>query len=85
MSPLIKSIWDAAAQHPDADLSWQSQVRFMNRFAELIVAECAKHAEDFNSNLHSLNHKEVRSHAHRVGEYIKDRMEVTKQWRLSTT
>ena len=40
MNENIKRIWDDAAKVP-SDATWQSQVNFMNRFAELIVRECA--------------------------------------------
>jgi len=38
------------------------------------VAECAKLALTFNYNLQSLNDKEIRSHANRVSDYVKDHM-----------
>ncbi len=39
----IKAIWNqAASSHVQADTSWQTQQNFLNRFAELIVDECAK-------------------------------------------
>lgn len=49
------------------------------KFAELIIEECANHALTFNNNLQSLNDKEIRSHANRVSNYVKDRMGV-KEW-----
>jgi hypothetical protein len=52
------------------------QIVQMQKFAELIVRECAEHAITFNNNLQSLNDKEIRSHAHRIGDYIKDRLGV---------
>ena len=48
----------------------------LEKFAELIVQECAEHALTFNNNLQSLNDKEIRSHSSRVSDYIKDRMGV---------
>jgi len=48
----------------------------VEKFAELIVGECAEHALTFNNNLQSLNDKEIRSHSSRVSDYIKDRMGV---------
>jgi hypothetical protein len=48
----------------------------LQKFAELIVQECAEHALTFNNNLQSLNDKEIRSHSSRVSDYIKDRMGV---------
>jgi len=47
---------------------------FAEKFAELIVKECAKLALTFNYNLQSLNDKEIRSHANRVSDYVKDHM-----------
>ncbi len=39
----LKGIWNqAASSHVQADTSWQTQQNFLNRFAELIVDECAK-------------------------------------------
>jgi hypothetical protein len=48
----------------------------LEKFAELIVQECAEHALTFNNNLQSLNDKEIRSHSSKVSDYIKDRMGV---------
>jgi hypothetical protein len=48
----------------------------LQKFAELIVRECANHALTFNNNIQSLNDKEIRSHSSRVSDYIKDRMGV---------
>lgn len=48
------------------------------KFSELIVRECAEHALTFNNNLQSLNDKEIRSHASRVSDYIKDRCGVNE-------
>ena len=46
----------------------------MEKFAELIINECAQLAVTFNNNLQSLNDKEMRSNAVRVGDYVKERM-----------
>jgi hypothetical protein len=40
MNPRIKELWDTAAQL-ESDSSWAGQTRFMEKFAELIVRECA--------------------------------------------
>ena len=48
----------------------------LNRFAELIVQECAQHALDFNTNIQSLPDKVMRANLYRVLDYIKDRMGV---------
>ena len=41
MNKLIQELWDEAAKL-EPDPSWQGQTRFMEKFAELIVAECNK-------------------------------------------
>ena len=46
------------------------------KFAELIVRECAQHALDFNNNNQSLTDKVMRGNLYRVQDYIKDRMGV---------
>jgi len=61
---------DSSAK-PDAVLYTEEQ---LEKFAELIVRECAKLALTFNYNLQSLNDKEIRSHANRVSDYVKDHM-----------
>jgi len=40
MNERIEELWDKAAEDT-MDQSWQSQTKFMERFAELIVKECA--------------------------------------------
>ena len=40
MNPKIKELWIKAADL-ESDDSWESQTKFMERFAELIVRECA--------------------------------------------
>jgi hypothetical protein len=39
MNERIEELWDKAAEDT-MDNSWQSQTKFMERFAELIVREC---------------------------------------------
>lgn len=41
MNERIEKLWDEAAKL-EPDPSWQGQTRFMEKFAELIVIECAK-------------------------------------------
>lgn len=41
MNERIKELWDEAAKL-EPDPSWQGQTRFMEKFAELIVRECAR-------------------------------------------
>jgi hypothetical protein len=47
MNERIKELWDKAAEDT-MDYSWQSQTKFMERFAELIVKECALVANEHN-------------------------------------
>jgi hypothetical protein len=39
MNERIEELWDKAAEDT-MDYSWESQTKFMERFAELIVQEC---------------------------------------------
>jgi hypothetical protein len=41
MNERIEELWDKAAEDT-MDNSWQSQTKFMERFAELIVRECVE-------------------------------------------
>ena len=45
MNERIEELWDKAAEDT-MDNSWQSQTKFMERFAELIVRECIKTYND---------------------------------------
>jgi len=40
MNEQIKQLWEEAAKTTQSD-SWEEQTKFMERFAELIVRECA--------------------------------------------
>lgn len=47
MNERIEELWDKAAQEAAAypsgqNNSWETQVKFMEKFAELIVRECAE-------------------------------------------
>jgi len=46
MNERIKELWDEAAKL-EPDPSWAGQTRFMEKFAELIVRECAMIVEGF--------------------------------------
>jgi hypothetical protein len=51
MNERIKELWDKAAQAAAAypsgqNNSWETQVNFMEKFAELIVRECIAKAEE---------------------------------------
>ena len=41
MNERIKQLWEEAAKTTQSD-SWEEQTKFMERFAELIVRECAQ-------------------------------------------
>ena len=41
MNVRIKELWDEAAKL-EPDPSWEGQTKFMEKFAELIVKECAQ-------------------------------------------
>ena len=45
MNQRIKQLWEEAAKTTQGD-SWEEQTKFMERFAELIVRECARIAND---------------------------------------
>lgn len=45
MNERIAELWDKAAEST-MDQSWESQTKFMERFAELIVKECAELVKD---------------------------------------
>ena len=49
------------------------------KFAEVIVQECAQHALDFNNGNQSLPDKVMRANLYRVLDYIKDRMELNNE------
>jgi len=47
MNDNIKAILNkASSSYQQADTSWETKTNFLNRFAELIVLECAKIAEN---------------------------------------
>ena len=50
MNKQIEELWDKAAQHASAypsgqNNSWETQVNFMDKFAQLIVQECMRMCE----------------------------------------
>ena len=45
MNERIRELWEQAAKTTQGD-SWQEQTKFMEKFAELIVAECADICRD---------------------------------------
>jgi hypothetical protein len=46
MNERIRELWDEAAKL-EPDPSWEGQTKFMEKFAELIVRECAMIVEGF--------------------------------------
>lgn len=44
MNERIKQLWEEAAKTTQSD-SWEEQTKFMERFAELIVRECANQCD----------------------------------------
>ena len=58
MNERIAELWNKAAESTKGD-SWSSQVTFVEKFAELIVEECAEVASDYDG-------------AHYVGTAIKE-------------
>jgi len=44
MNERIKQLWEEAAKITQSD-SWEEQTKFMERFAELIVRECANQCD----------------------------------------
>ncbi len=52
MNERIRELWDQAAQL-ETDSSWEGQTKFMEKFAQLIVRECAGIYDKIdNGNLH---------------------------------
>jgi hypothetical protein len=47
MNERIKQLWEEAAKTTQSD-SWEEQTKFMERFAELIVRECAGIADEYD-------------------------------------
>lgn len=49
MNERIKELWDTAAKL-ESDPSWEGQTKFMEKFAELIVNQCADIAQQHNKS-----------------------------------
>ena len=49
MNERIRQLWEQAAKTTQGD-SWEEQTKFMEKFAELIVQECAKVADIADEN-----------------------------------
>ena len=48
MNERIKQLWEQAAKTTQGD-SWEEQTKFMERFAELIVKECAEIGDGYDN------------------------------------
>ena len=46
MNERFKQLWEQAAKTTQGD-SWEEQTKFMEKFAQLIVEECAQRAEAY--------------------------------------
>ena len=46
MNERIRQLWEQAAKTTQGD-SWEEQTKFMEKFAQLIVEECAQRAEAY--------------------------------------
>jgi hypothetical protein len=55
MNERIKQLWEEAAKTTQSD-SWEEQTKFMERFAELIVRECAEICLEANDHKNILQH-----------------------------
>ena len=55
MNERIKELWAEAAKTTQSD-SWEEQTKFMERFAELIVRECAEICLEANDHKNILQH-----------------------------
>ena len=55
MNEQIKQLWEDAAKTTQSD-SWEEQTKFMERFAELIVRECAEICLEANDHKNILQH-----------------------------
>ena len=51
MNERIKQLWEEAAKTTQGD-SWEEQTKFMEKFAELIVAECLEACSRANDIKH---------------------------------
>ena len=62
MNERIAELWDKAAEST-MDHSWESQTKFMERFAELIVKECCDKFIDMQHKFHpSICVYEIKQH-----------------------
>jgi len=71
MNERIKKLWEEAAKTTQSD-SWEEQTKFMERFAESIVKECAELAKHHVMNISTYRDAEF------VDEQIKQHFGVTE-------
>jgi hypothetical protein len=79
MNERIEKLFEQALEEFKAENKYATIIvpnPLKEKFAELIVKECAQHALDFNNNNQSLPDKVMRGNLDRVQDYIKDRMGV---------
>jgi hypothetical protein len=62
MNEQIKLLWEKAAKTTQGD-SWEEQIKFMERFAELIVRECCAIADQVErADMDSYVSKHIKAH-----------------------
>jgi len=65
MNLQIKQLWDTAAKL-ESDPSWEGQTKFMEKFAELIIEECASELSKvpggYDSSLFYKNSRLLKEH-----------------------
>jgi len=67
MNERIRELWDKAAKSTAAypsgqNNSWETQVNFIDKFAELIVGECASIADEPTSQPFNSYGKKIKQH-----------------------
>ena len=55
MNERIKELWDKAAKTTQGG-SWEEQIKFMERYTELVVRECIANCDDLNSMKYIASH-----------------------------
>jgi leucyl aminopeptidase (aminopeptidase T) len=61
MNEQIKQLWEEAAKTTQSD-SWEEQTKFMERFAELIVRECASIASNPATGCYTSFGNDIKKH-----------------------
>jgi len=64
MNERIRELWNKAAESTAAypsgqNNSWETQVNFMDKFAELIVRECGQLALDEQQRYRNISHRDM--------------------------